>query len=119
MASGLLERYTDFVLRFRWLVIVLATLLMIVLAAGGRTIEVENNYRALFNEDNPRLVAFDAFEQTYSASNSVLIAISPPTGSVFDREVLEAVHGLTESAWTTPYSSRGRFSHQLHAHPRR
>ncbi len=41
MAAGLLERYTDFVLRFRLLVIVFATLLMIVLAASDRTIKVE------------------------------------------------------------------------------
>lgn len=101
-----LERYTAAILRYRWLVVTLATLVMLGIAAGVRFITVTNDYRILFGEDNPQLLAFDALENTYSASNAVLIAVTPRDGSVFTREALGAVEELTEAAWRTPYSSR-------------
>ncbi|MDE2699118.1 MAG: MMPL family transporter [Gemmatimonadota bacterium] len=101
-----LERYTAVILRYRWLVVALATLVMLALTAGVRFITVTNDYRILFGEDNPQLLAFDALENTYSASNAALIAIAPRDGSVFTREALGAVEELTEAAWRAPYSSR-------------
>ena len=45
-------------------------------------------------------------EDTYSVSNTVLVAVAPREGSVFTRETLGAIEELTEAAWRTPYSSR-------------
>ena len=102
----LLERYIAAILRRRWLVVALAALLMMVMTAGARFITVTNDYRSLFDEDNPQLAALDALEETYSASNAALIAIAPREGSVFTREALGAVEELTEAAWRAPYSAR-------------
>ena len=101
-----LERYIAAILRRRWLVVVLATLVMLAMTAGVRFITVTNDYRVLFSEDNPQLAAFDALENTYSVSNAALIAIAPRDGSVFTREALGAIEELTEAAWRAPYSSR-------------
>ncbi len=101
-----LERYIAAILRRRWLVVVLATLVMLAITAGARFITVTNDYRVLFSEDNPQLAAFDALENTYSVSNAALIAIAPRDGSVFTREALVAIEELTEAAWRAPYSSR-------------
>ena len=101
-----LERYIAAVLSRRWLVVVLATLVMFAMTAGVRFITVTNDYRVLFSEDNPQLAAFDALENTYSASNAALIAVVPRDGSVFTREALGAIEELTEAAWRAPYSSR-------------
>ena len=101
-----LDRYIVAILRRRWSVVVLATLLMLVMTAGARLIMVSNDYRILFGEDNPQLLTFDALENTYSASNSALIAIAPRESLVFTRETLGAIEELTEAAWRTPYSIR-------------
>ena len=101
-----LERYTTAILRYRWLVVALATLVMLALTAGARFITVTNDYRIMFGEDNPQLLAFNALENTYSVSKAVLIAVTPQDGSVFTREALGAVEELTEAAWHAPYSSR-------------
>ena len=101
-----LERYTTDILRYRWLVVALATLVMLALTAGARFITVTNDYRIMFGEDNPQLLAFNALENTYSVSKAVLIAVTPQDGSVFTREVLGAVEELAEAAWRAPYSSR-------------
>ncbi|MCE2438037.1 MAG: MMPL family transporter [Candidatus Latescibacteria bacterium] len=100
------DRYIDAILRYRWIVVVAATLLMAAMTAGVRFITVTNDYRVLFSEDNPQLLAFDALENTYSTSNAALIAITPEQGSVFSREALGAVEALTDAAWRAPYSSR-------------
>ena len=101
-----LERYIAAILHRRWLVVVLATLVMLAITAGARFITVTNDYRVLFSADNPQLAAFDALENTYSVSNAALIAVAPRDGSVFTREALGAIEELTEAAWRAPYSSR-------------
>ena len=106
MRPVVLDRYVATILRRRWLVAVLALLLMLVMTAGARFVAVTNDYRVMFGEDNPQLAAFDSLENTYSASDTALIAIAPREGSVFTRETLGTIEELTEAAWRAPYSSR-------------
>ena len=101
-----LDRYSAAILRFRWPVVGLAVLVMLVMTSGARFITVSNDYRILFSEDNPQLLAFNALENTYSASDTALIALAPREGTVFTRETLGAMEELTEAAWRTPYSNR-------------
>ena len=101
-----LENYITSVLRWRWLVVAVMVLIMLALAAGARFVTVTNDYRILFRDDNPQLLAFNSLEDTYTASDRALIAIAPQNGSVFTREALDAIEDLTESAWLAPYSSR-------------
>ena len=100
------DRYIAALLRYRWLVVSGATLVMLAMAAGGRFITVSNDHRILFGEDNPQLAAYDALEDTYTATNTALIAVAPRKGSVFGRETLDAIEQLTEAAWLAPYSTR-------------
>ena len=105
------DRYADAVLHRRWLVAALATLLMLAVTAGARFIGVTNDYRSLFDEDNPQLLALDALEDTYAVSNAALIAVatgeeSAGEGSIFTREALGAIEELTEAAWQVPFSTR-------------
>ena len=102
----LLDRYIEIILRRRWVVIALATLVMLAVTGGVRFIGVTNDYRSLFDEGNPQLAAFDALEATYTETNTALIAIAPREGPVFTRETLGAVEELTEAAWRAPYSTR-------------
>ena len=102
----LTDRYVSTVLRRPWLVVALATAVMVAMTAGARFIAVTNDYRLMFGADNPELAAFDALENTFSESNRAVIAIAPGNGSVFTRETLGAIEELTEAAWQAPYSSR-------------
>ena len=106
MIPSRLDRYAAAILHRRWLVAVLATLLMLVVTGGARFIGVTNDYRSMFAEDNPQLAAFDALENTYSASNAALIALAPRGDSAFTREALGAIEDLTDAAWLAPLSTR-------------
>lgn len=101
-----LDHYLDVVLNRRWLVVSFVSLFMLVMATGAQYLTVSDDLRTLLSKDNPKLIAFDVLEATYSASNTVLVAIAPQEGSVFTRETLGAIEELTEAAWQAPYSSR-------------
>ena len=106
MASASLDRYTAFILRYRWLVIASTVAVMLLLTAGLQFITASNDWRDNFEENDPQLVAYDKLEDTYSATNAALIAVAPKGGSVFTREALGAVEELTEAAWRVPWSTR-------------
>ncbi len=101
-----LDRYIAAVLRHRWLVVGLTTLVMLALAAGAPHVVVKNEHRVLFGEGNPQLAAFDALENTYAAANTALIAVAPRQDTVFTREALGAMEELTAAAWEAPHSTR-------------
>ena len=101
-----LERFIGIVLHRRWAVLAATTVLMLAVTGGVGFIGITNDYRSLFDEDNPQLAALDALEETYSSSNTALVAVAPREGSVFTRETLAAVEELTESAWQAPWSTR-------------
>ncbi|MYG42410.1 MAG: MMPL family transporter [Rhodobacteraceae bacterium] len=100
------ERYIYILLQRRWLVLLGTILLMVIAASGGNRLSVENNSRVLLGEKNRHLVALNTFENTYAASNSVILALSVQEGTVFTQETLDAIEQLTELAWQTPHSVR-------------
>ncbi len=106
MSSVFLDRYTAFILRYRWLVLASAMAVMLVLTAGLQFITISNDWRDNLDESNPQLLAFDALENTYTATNAAVIAVAPKSGAAFTREALGAIEELTEAAWHVPWASR-------------
>lgn len=95
-----------FVLRNRWLVVVLSLLLVAAAASGVRLLSMSNDYRMFFSEENPQLQAFEALQNTYTKTDNVLFVITPKDGDVFTRETLAQLEWLTEQAWQIPYNIR-------------
>jgi len=100
------KRYAEFILRHKWLVIVLTLLSIAGLGAGARHLTFTNDYRVFFGEENPQLVAFENLQDTYAKNDNVMFILVPDDGKVFTRATLSAVAWLTERAWETPYSTR-------------
>jgi len=70
---------------------------MLTVSAGAVFIGISNDYRIMFNEDDPQLATLDQLERTYSESRAVLIALAPNDGSIFTREGLGALEEMTET----------------------
>ncbi len=102
MARG----YSQFILEYKWTVVLLAVVWIAVMGAGARHLSFTNDYRVFFGEDNPQLVAFEYLQDTYSKNDNVMFVLVPDDGEVFTRETLAAVAWLTERAWETPFSTR-------------
>lgn len=102
----MIERYGSFIVKYRWIVIVLSVLAILGLATGGKNLAFTNDYRVFFSKDNPQLLAFEELQSTYTKSDNILIMLEPDGGDVFTPEVLTAILDLTDRAWQTPYSIR-------------
>ena len=99
-------KYAEWLLRWRWLVILLTLVSLVALASGARFLEFTNDYRVFFGKDNPQLQAFENLQDTYTKNDNVMIMLMPKSGNVFEPDVLEAVVELTDKSWQTPYSVR-------------
>lgn len=98
--------YADFIIRFRYLVVILTIAVVAAATSGARFLEFNNDYRVFFDGDNPQLLAFDNLQDTYTKNDNVLITVTPNGNTVFTRETLGAVVDLTGKSWQTPYSIR-------------
>lgn len=104
--SELESKLGPWVIKNRWLIIILSLVLVFAAASGGRFLVFKSDYRVFFSDDNPQLKAFDKIEKTYSRNDNVLFIISPKDGNVFTRKTLKVIESLTEKSWQIPYSTR-------------
>ena len=104
--SELESKLGPWVIKYRWIIILLSLVLVFGAASGGRFLVFKADYRVFFSDDNPQLKAFDKIEKTYSRNDNVIYIISPKDGNVFTRETLKVIETATEKAWQIPYSTR-------------
>ncbi len=102
----MLSKYSDFILRWRYLVVLISLVCAFALASGGKNLVFTNDYRYFFSEDNPQLLEFETLQDTYTKNDNVFIMLEPKSGNVFDKPFLAALKELTESSWQVPYSIR-------------
>lgn len=100
------EIFGQWVVEYRWWVLIGSIAFVIVAASGARFLGMSTDYRIFFGKENPQLTAFEELENRYSKNDNVLIAIAPKDGNVFTGETLSAIKELTWAAWKLPYSSR-------------
>ncbi len=99
------KNWAEFVIKFKWSVLLLTFVLALGLASQGK-MEFDGDYHVFFSESNPELEAFDALQEKYTKDDNIVIVLAPDNGDVFTRDNLIAIEELTASAWNTPYSSR-------------
>ncbi|MDN5201866.1 MMPL family transporter [Fulvivirgaceae bacterium BMA10] len=97
--------WADWVIRWRWFVL-LGTILVAMFVASGGMPQFNSDYHVFFSDENPQLQAYDALQNKYTKDDNVFIVIEPKDGNVFTRETLHALEQLTTESWQTPYSSR-------------
>lgn len=102
----MITNYAEWLLRWRWLVIAVSVLSVLLLASGGRFLSLTNDYRVFFSKENPQLTAFENLQDSYTKTDNVLIMLLPKQGSVISKSVLTAATELTEASWQIPYSIR-------------
>jgi hypothetical protein len=102
----MLKSYAEGVVRYRWILLVLSIILMLLAASGAKNLFFNNDYRIFFSPEDPRLQAFESLQNTYTKNDNVLMVLAPKDGVVFKAETLAAIEDITERAWKTPYSIR-------------
>lgn len=98
--------YANWVIRWRWVVILASVLIALGIGYGGSKIGFDNDYRVFFSEDNPQLRAFEELQARYTKNDNVMFVLAPKDGNTFSPESLTAMEELTEASWQIPYSIR-------------
>ena len=65
-----------------------------------RPILVEWRNKEYFGPDNPELIVFQTFENTYAKSEKILFVLQSKYKNVFSCRTQEIVGQLTAAAWT-------------------
>lgn len=99
-------RLASWISHHPWLSLLLSALLLIAAASGASGYQYSVDHRAFFSPDNPQLLAYEALQDDYSRTDTILIALAPASGQVFDAEFLTLLENLTEAAWQVPYTQR-------------
>jgi len=103
----MIVRYTEWILKWRYLVILLSLTVVGIIGSGvPNLMPFSNDYRVFFSKENPQLNAFENLQNTYTKDDNVLFVISPKNGNVFTPETLAVVKAITEEAWQIPHSIR-------------
>lgn len=103
----MLIRYTEWILKWRYLVILLSLVVVVVIGSGAPNLmPFSSDYRVFFSKDNPQLNAFENLQNTYTKDDNILFVISPKNTNVFTPDTLAAVQAITLEAWQIPHSIR-------------
>ena len=100
------QRFGEWVVRLRWLLLPLTILIAFGAATGGKHLGFTSDYRVFFSEENPQLEAFEALQNTYTKNDNVMFVVAPKDGQVFTPENLGIIQELTEASWQIPHSIR-------------
>lgn len=96
----------QFIVKWRWMVILLSVLAAVGLGAGGGILAFTFDYRVFFSDQNPQLQAYDRLQNVYSRTDNILFVLKPDEGTILTPEWLAVVQKMTEASWQIPYSSR-------------
>lgn len=89
-----------------WWIILLTLITVSILSIGLGKLDFKNDYRVYFSQENPQLQAFNAIQETYNKTDSVIFILQPAEDTVFTPQTLHAIQELTKKSWKVPYSSR-------------
>jgi len=97
---------TDFAMGRPWLTLFATLLILLAAGSGLKNLGLATNYRVFFSADNPELVAFEKFQNTYTKNDNILFYVQPDSEAVFSPRIADAVETLTAAAWKIPYAIR-------------
>ena len=93
-------------IKWRWILIPLTILIVMVTSYGASTLKFAGDYRVFFGAENPDFIANEQAQGTFGKPDNVAFVLIPEDRNIYTDETLRAVHKLTELSWTLPYVSR-------------
>lgn len=81
--------------------IVLSLLQVVLLGLGVSYLKADFTYRIWLAPNDPLLLAFDRFEETFGNDDSLVLLVHSPNG-IFDQESMKVLSELTEKLWLVP-----------------
>ncbi len=99
--KSLADGVADFVTRRPLVTLGIGLLLVLLFVPGLQKLGQDFSYRIWFNETDPLLQTYDAFERRFGNDETVAVIVHSPSG-VFDKESTQLVQQLTDDLWRVP-----------------
>ena len=100
------EWITAWVLDHPWYAIALSLLLVSLTVPGLPKNSLSSDHRDFFGPDNPRILAFNELEETYTKVDNIVFVIHTPDKKALDSDTYQIIQYMTEEAWQLPAASR-------------
>jgi len=104
--DALIVAYTEWVIRWRWPILIAVIAIAMLAASGGRFLYFDTSYRVFFSDDNPQLNAFESLQDIYTKNDNVLFVLEAKDGEVFTKDKLAAIEKMANDSWQLPYAIR-------------
>ena len=104
--EGRIEQFGKILINHRIKVILSTLIVIFAITFGMRFLETPSGYRGFVEEDFKYYQDVLDLEEKYGNIDVLTYVIKPNNGNIFQRNVLNLIHELTEISWQTPYSSR-------------
>jgi predicted RND superfamily exporter protein len=94
--------------RLAWPIIITLTILLLIVASGGRLLSFTTDFRSYFSPENPQLQAFEQLEADFNKQDTLvyLVEMADQEQSVLNVNALTFLKELTNAAWQIPYARR-------------
>lgn len=102
----MLDTYINKIINRPWYTFLLATIFVVIAAAGAMRLWFSADFEVYFDKDNPHLTAYHSLQHKFTKDDNVLFIVAPNDGNVFTKKQLALLQELTDKAWHLPYSSR-------------
>ena len=104
--ENLVDRYCRLIISHKIKTLVITLILILLISSGTRFLETPSGYRGFVENDFPEYQKILNLEEKYGMIDTLSFLIKPKNGTVFQKDVLQLIHELTEISWKTPYSTR-------------
>ncbi|MGI9294847.1 MAG: efflux RND transporter permease subunit, partial [Pseudomonadales bacterium] len=102
----MLDRFSQFVIEWRYLLAATVVALVVWLASLTGAIGFDTNYKIFFKASDPILTAYDQIEDEFSSSYSLLYIVDVEQGDLFKEQRLRLLEQLSDAVKLQPHVQR-------------
>jgi len=100
-----MKKYIDFLHKFRWAIVIIVPLIVLLLASSLKHLEIDGSYRIWFEKDSQTLIDYDNFRNEFSNDDGIVIVFKDENG-IFNKKALGSIQRITEALWEIPHIDR-------------
>src|SRR5262245_33536697 len=105
-----MEAYINFLLRFRWPVMIVVTLVTLFLGYNLKNMRVYTNFFDLYPPNHPYIQLYQQYRRMFGTANVLMMAIECKQGDIFNVDTINKINYATlqvvETAGVNPYQVR-------------
>ena len=100
-----MQRYIEILDRFKWFIVLLIPILVLLLATNLKHLEIDGSYRIWFEKDSKTLKDYDQFREQFSNDDGITVVFQDKNG-IFNKKALSSIQRITEAFWDMPNIAR-------------